>query len=148
MRKELFAGFIAFVVLSYMGYLVEFHPLCFVLLSMFCAALLVGQIPLEIIRQSFARKNFRISQLVKRLGEVGLKVLELRKENQALYQILKLKSDQNTDYKIVLEELIPMYNDLLAELKELQPDKKRGLFSKQKLFNVKAKYAQEEEKEV
>jgi len=149
MRKELSAGFIASSVLIMAGFLFDFHPIAFAVLSVFCAALLVAQIPLEIVRNAFKRKNIKISRQGEVNSQVAYENLGLRTENQNLKTLMKMKQPEQTR-KLISEykRLKFQYDQLYKVLEEIQPDKKKGLFDKQRLFNVKDKFAEEGEKKV
>lgn len=145
MRKELSAGFIASCVLITTGFLFAFHPIAYAVLSIFCAALLVAQIPFDILKKGFARKNQKIKILVDQSKKLGFKILELRIEVKTLNNRVEYERYIKNLAIIESEKHKNLYITLKKELADLHPDKKKGLFEKQNLLNLQTKYTEEGE---
>jgi hypothetical protein len=143
-RKELTAGFIAFTVLIVAGFILNFHPLTYVVLSLFAAALLVSNPPIFITSKEM-RERYELMECELELkNRVLVENDALRFEVDIAKKGIEFHRVYEKDLHTLNDQLVKKYDTLLKELEDLQPDKKRGLFDRQKLFKLKAEYLDQE----
>jgi len=144
MKKEITAGFIAFCVLMVAGFLLNFHPLTFVVLSFFAAALLVSSTPVFITSKEM-RERYELMECDLELkNRVIIENDALRNEVNNNKKVIEFYKGHGKDLNTLNDRLIEKYESLKTELEALQPDKEKGLFHKQKVFKLKAEYLDQE----